>query len=354
MKPRLVRIAIVLCAIAVVLTVAWRVLRTDVPPGKMQDDIPSNVQQSTDQTAVAPGELQDAIRTAAPKKVKRLLSLGANPNSVFKGGETAMHEACKHPNLAIISALLESGADPNVTDDEGYSPYDRFYESSQLGKFMFPSDPKEFDETMELIKRFGEVMNRVDKLLMDAGAKPVKHLRDIYDDEMYNAISAGDRAKIEQFIREGRDVNRTSTDGYAPLDFAVCFGQTNTCRMLIAAGANVHKVDKDGATILFSAVQNNYLDIAKLLLDAGASPNARSKRGGSTPLHVAYGKGNAEIIKLLIERGADPNIKDDKGRTPSQVKQTGLPKEFPRTPLREAGQAVDTGPEAKKGPSSDK
>lgn len=53
-----------------------------------------------------------------------LLALGASPNSVQLGGWTALHEAARNGDEAIVDMLLLRGADPTRASDDGHTAID--------------------------------------------------------------------------------------------------------------------------------------------------------------------------------------------------------------------------------------
>jgi ankyrin repeat protein len=56
--------------------------------------------------------------------VGALLASGANPNSQQHGGFTALHEAALNGNVTMIRLLLKHGADSTMRNDEGASALD--------------------------------------------------------------------------------------------------------------------------------------------------------------------------------------------------------------------------------------
>jgi ankyrin repeat protein len=112
-------------------------------------------------------------------------------------------------------------------------------------------------------------------------------------------------------------VNAYSEDGFQPLGLAAYFGQTETVKYLLKAGADVNSSSKNsfGVTPLQSAVAGNHLEITRILLEAGASPNVR-ERSGDTPLHAAVQNGNVEIVRCLIFGGANVESINEKSEKP--------------------------------------
>ena len=56
--------------------------------------------------------------------VRLLIEHGASVNIYDKHYQTPLHRlsSCRHPNALSLSLLLESGADVDVEDDEGFNP----------------------------------------------------------------------------------------------------------------------------------------------------------------------------------------------------------------------------------------
>jgi ankyrin repeat protein len=51
-----------------------------------------------------------------------LIEAGANVNKLCEHGRTALHMAAAWGHADVVGLLLENGADPTITDDEGLSP----------------------------------------------------------------------------------------------------------------------------------------------------------------------------------------------------------------------------------------
>jgi cytohesin len=54
--------------------------------------------------------------------VKLLLEYGADPNASQDGGFTPLHSAAQNDDRESVEALLEAGADPSLANDDGKTP----------------------------------------------------------------------------------------------------------------------------------------------------------------------------------------------------------------------------------------
>lgn len=117
------------------------------------------------------------------------------------------------------------------------------------------------------------------------------------------------------------DIDAVNKRGLTPLCMAVAGGRYETIVFLIDAGANVNHADNDGTTPLWlacrlktpvpaggassgTAAQGHAAeDVVALLLGHGAAVDAHAFNG-QTPLIAAAAAGNTGIVRLLIRHGA--------------------------------------------------
>lgn len=239
--------------------------------------------------------------------VKACLNAGVDVNggdASSRGAVTPL--ACgalgRHPS--VVQALLEAGADPNLSADHyGRTP------------LMLASSKSDIESV---------------RLLIAAGA-----IVSAVDHEGVNALmtaAAGDCAEcVETLIRAGADVRSTAaekSDYGTALDFAAEKGNFAAIESLISAGAVV----PNEASLLHLAVALKRADVVQAYIASGADLNAKDVYG-RTPLHYdqlthsdafkaveVNGRMQlvgveATITKMLLEAGADVNAPDDLGQT---------------------------------------
>src|SRR5215472_14238454 len=129
------------------------------------------------------------------------------------------------------------------------------------------------------------------------GATPLMH-----------AAAFGNFETLKALIDAGADVNaRNQMDATALLWAA---GDPEKSRLLIERGADVKAQSRQGRTpLMMSAMRPGNSAIVEMILSKGADIQARD-RFGATALSLAARAGDLDTVKLLLAKGADPNLRD--------------------------------------------
>ena len=236
------------------------------------------------------------------KKVKLLVSAGADVNGSIRNGDHPLYRAALWGNLEVVEFLLSKNAKVRVKRYDGQSPSDL---AIRRGHF-------------EVVKR-----------LLDAGAERTLHAK----------VAMGEVDEVKLELANGADANLTIPGDYPPrlIHTAVKFGRDKVLKLLLDKGANVNAKMMDDSA-LHLAVQQQSLVLTKLLLDHGANPNiafdpGRYGTGSMTPLHILAGgllihqnadelpvdsntqQAEIEIAKLLLKSGAKTDLVAQYGQT---------------------------------------
>lgn len=122
-------------------------------------------------------------------------------------------------------------------------------------------------------------------------------------DELFNAISAGDADRTAFLIEHKADVNKRDGLGHLPLGLAASMRKTHIMEVLLKAGAHVDAADGDDMTALHHAINANHVPSIELLAKNGANIEKGTK-AGYTALELAIADGKFFAAKALLEAGA--------------------------------------------------
>ena len=255
------------------------------------------------------------------------------------GRDTPLHLAAQsNPNPAVITALMEAGADINLRSIGGYYILGPGVGvnlcASQATPLHLAAGSNDNPSVITALLEAGADINSRDKTGDQGGNTPL-HLA---------AMFSNNPAIITALLEAGADINSGYRRGNTPLHSAAMRNDNPAViTALLDAGADINSRDRSGMTPLHRAVMlNHHLPVITALLDAGANINSRTQggrslgsrrvylkdnpevitqqirdQGGSTPLHLAaMVNHNPAFITSLLDAGADINSRDQGGNTP--------------------------------------
>ena len=213
-------------------------------------------------------------RTASAAEAIAELRDGASINARNGAGETALHLAVHHGNLALTRLLLARGGDVNANDSRRETALHRAVLASGGGA--------------------------VAALLLDHGADP--NARDVRGETPLHAAVRGDAgpAVAVRLLEHGARIDSRAEDGRTPLHIAVARdADLKIIRLLLDRGADI-----------------NAADGLRVIRQGKRTRNA----GKDTVLHLAArGDINPESLLLLLERGASLEIENAAERRPRAI-----------------------------------
>uniref|UniRef100_A0A668V985 RHD domain-containing protein n=1 Tax=Oreochromis aureus TaxID=47969 RepID=A0A668V985_OREAU len=148
----------------------------------------------------------------------------------------------------------------------------------------------------------------VEALLL-AGADPT--LTDRHGNTVLHLAAQHEGGGMIQFLLQHRELrellDQTNTAGLCAIHLAVLANQLSSLRELLEGGANVEIQERScGRTALHLATETDNVSLAGCLLLEGNAKVDCCTFDGSTPLHIAAGRGSVKLTALLMAAGADP------------------------------------------------
>ena len=228
-------------------------------------------------------------------------SLNDQLNQRSRSGRSLLHEAMMFASPALVTLLLDSGANPHA-QSKGITSSSAFHMACAFGRL---------DNVEMWLARFKDW----DVDLMDKAAG--------------TALSAvllqySDIPTIKRLLDEGADVTAAGPNGLTPLIWASQNEGANPEAVALLLQHIQKTLPQDQITAVINAQARPpsrkwklvYV-VMKLLYRCGMRRNEFVKylaNGvGGTALHAAAGRGDVAIVRQLISAGADPSIRTDLG-----------------------------------------
>ncbi|MCW3051481.1 MAG: hypothetical protein JWN14_651 [Chthonomonadales bacterium] len=151
------------------------------------------------------------------------------------------------------------------------------------------------------------------KALLDAGADPNVEDEDGRTPLMQTACQ-GDMRLLNLLLKHKVELRWTDKDGCTALHLAAKTGMADTVESLLVAGSDLEGRNKAGKTSLHEACKEAHIPAVQALLRRHGNLNATDNDGNS-PLHVASTFGDPDFVDFLLKAGADIEAKDHAGWT---------------------------------------
>ncbi len=232
-------------------------------------------------------------------------------------------------DVAIVSLLLERGADPNRGNDYGWTKLHQAGDGndSDLARLLLIAGARadlfaRGDGGTPLVSALFWGHREVVEVL---GREPL-NLRvaaGLGDLESIRQLTGTPRAGAHRgFYRPhgGFPAWEPSDDPQEILDEALVWAakadRVDAIRLLVGLGARVDADPYRGTPLTWAAAKGR-VDSVRTLIELGADPNQRATFGGPshgegvTAIHLAAQSGQREAVVTLLELGADPLITDD-------------------------------------------
>ncbi|NWS31855.1 NFKB1 factor, partial [Polioptila caerulea] len=225
--------------------------------------------------------------------VKMLLAAQRHLTAVQDdNGDNVLHLAIIHLHTELVKNLLEVMPDLNYNDIINMRN-DLYQTPLHLAVIT-----KQAKVVEDLLKAGADVS------LLDRHGNSVLHL----------AAAEGDDKILSLLLRHEKVspmVNLPNAEGLSAIHMVVMANSIFCLKQLIAAGVNVNAQEqKSGRTALHLAVEQENIPLAGCLLLEGDADVDSTTYDGTTPLHIAAGRGSTKLAAVLKAAGANPHIEN--------------------------------------------
>jgi ankyrin repeat protein len=298
---------------------------------------PDDVAGEVEGAPADPGavRLMEALRNADDAGFKA--ELATNPASAGArgvGGNTPLMYGALYGNAESVRTLLEHGANPNVSNNEGTTALMWAVDSVEKTRLLLDAGAAidartEGGRTALLIAAGRHGSTNVVKLLINRGANAAV-IAENRTTALQLAARSGDEEAMRLLLAHGANLK---ADAPAALNLALrsdctaCialvidavepralgnslvtqaqFGNVAAVKLLLQRGASVNATTGAGVTPLMAACNTDAASAAvvQLLLDAGADVSALTK-DSTTALNLAQRRSSKTILDLLRKAGA--------------------------------------------------
>ncbi len=252
-------------------------------------------------------------------QVRTLISNGADVNAIGSCNRTALSLAIQGGYIPVVQALLNAGADPNLSDETEYG-------LAANSPLMVAASNFFLDNRCEMVRFLLKRGANIDQ--QDAEGRTA----------LMRTLDHSDMDVMETLIKAGADLNIQDYGGSTALMLAAYRELSKPASRLKQAGAseqglkeveliktvkqgdlagvNTLLQDKldldlrvDRTTALCQAADEGHYEIARQLISAGADVNKREAEGLFNPLLYAAYAGHLEVVQVLLEAGADVHVR---------------------------------------------
>ena len=244
------------------------------------------------------------------EQIQVLLDNGGNPNVVDNDGWSPVHYAVRRYQASVgldiiqlLTLLLQKNGDPNLPGKKS---------KATPVHFVAQGEGDRGDEKMKILLQNGGNPNAIDEM----GCTPVH----------YTAANEGEQAfeMMELLLAHGGKLDIKNKNGFTPGHFALL--NIGICgvkiRELCGDSEKIANLplNDNGETLLHLMIcqAKSKIEQIQVLLDNGGNPNVVDN-GGRSPVHYAVAMYQAsvgldiiQLLTLLLQKGGDPNLPDKK------------------------------------------
>jgi hypothetical protein len=172
-------------------------------------------------------------------------------------------------------------------------------------KPMFDDIAKNGPDVVMTYLKDENLMRKISQKLGGINPEMLKQLTAINDSSvsLHDAARRGDLQRIQEFLKDGKNVNSKDFKGVTPLGYAVGHDQLSVVKVLIDAKANINEIDSAGNSAVHFAAGYGRVKVLEHLLARGANAS-KVNQMGLTPLAAAQQNNQQQAVAILQRNGA--------------------------------------------------
>lgn len=244
---------------------------------------------TNEQKAIA---LHRAVQENNVALVSKLLNEGANVNYIDINSGTPLHTAAENGNIEITQILLQFNADIRAKDKYGRTTLDTAFWNG--GEYLTSI-----------------ILEKLDDINISTNNRD--------DTPLHLAVELCYSELVNVILKRGGQVDAKKYRGKTPLHLACVVGNGLIARSLLQFGADYNCKDENGDTPLIIASRNGKEDVVRALLDYDVDVNVRVRRGESALHFLIENKVSVSTIRLLLSKKAEVNFGSIINRTPLHI-----------------------------------
>lgn len=259
-----------------------------------------------------------------PEEVKAI-----HPDSRDKCDRTPLHDAARHGHAAVVSVLLEKGANIFLEDKFGRTPFTVAWQyGHETVMHMLASsgyDPSSHDLAEKQLPVWAMARRGLTDLIAEAINTRTHdlHIPEPYTENspLHCAIES-DHSEILTLLLETKlllPVNKPNHWSRTPLHLAALEGDLHATTLLIAHSANINPKDRWNDEPLVLAQSNYHFETMLALIEARATLD-KQKINTNHIFFFAVEQGNVNAVRILIEKhGVDRSMQNADGVRALQI-----------------------------------
>ena len=139
------------------------------------------------------------------------------------------------------------------------------------------------------------------------------------DKQAFEAIYAGNKARLIKLIHSGVDINTADEEGNSLLMMAAWHGKEDIARWLLD-GAVVDQKDNYSKTALIYAADQGHANVVKLLLQHGADVNQTDELAQWKPLDYAAARDHEDVVRIILNLRGNELTQEDRQAASEKTK----------------------------------